>query len=738
MYKRLTEIKKRRANLSSLGVAKIDRSALSLGGYTHFVVGIGIENENKADFVEVPGQESQVKVEYKFPGVLPSIKKKSTVLDPISWAEDFRSFLEACPIEINPYELIVGDAHWNMWTLTGRKFPISAKLAYLRKKANDLGADGVGWSRNSPDFGIGLTLGWDSILKKIKKYSVEFAKEGRDKETEYLKAAQITCKAMIDLIKRYADKAKSLSESETNIDIRKQYLKVATACKNISKNPPSNFYEALLWINFYILVDRSVIGPCAGYGRMDIVLEDFYYQDIEKNRITGGEAQELVAEFILKRPYWYGIGGRDKDLKDATNEVSWLFLNACDMSEEFVNLAVMWHEDIDKNFFKRACEIILKKGSGTPMVMNYDVARSSLINYGIDLEDAWNVSYNGCAWYSVPGKEYLCGDISGINLTVCLMNALKLAFKVKINNFEELWEFFSLEVEEAIKALKDLMDNELSFFPKIWPEILPSLLSYGCIERGRDITDLGVKYNFPTVQFMGVSNASDSLIAIKEVIFEKKMASLDLLEKALKNNFENDEFIRNHLLNSPKFGNDNDKADDMITKIIKMFRSKLAKYKSRNGFNYRPAMWSHLGHVYAGKLVGATPDGRKEGEPLAQGPNPMHGKNISGVTATARSMSKLEPSNLLECPYQLELDPSFFGSKNKIELMNSIIISCLKMGISQINVNIFTVDMLKNALEKPEKYKNLMVRVTGFSARFVDLNKENQYEVMHRYRQLNQ
>jgi len=736
MYKRLENIKKRRAKISSLGAAKLDKAALTLGGYTHFVVGIGIEDESKAEFVEVAGQESQVKVDYPFSGKFPSLEKKQITLDPVSWAKDFDSFLKACPVEVEPYELIVGDAHWNMWTLRGRKFPNATKLVFLRKKAKDLGADGVGWSRNSPDFKIGLFLGWGGLLNKIVKQSDKFSQTGREKEVEYLQAAKMTCKAMTDLIKEYAKKAKSLSEREQDVEIKKIYKKVAKACENISTSPPSSFYEALLWISFYILVDRSAIGPCAGYGRIDMVLTPFYYKDIESKRITKEEAQELVAEFMLKRPYWYCIGGRDKNQRDATNEVSWLFLNACDMIQEFINLAVMWHKDINKEFFRRACEIELKKGSGIPMLMNQDVMIKSVINYGIKEDDAWNVAYNGCAWYSVPGKEYLCGDISGINLSICLMNALDLAFKVKVSNFDELYDLFSLEVEEAIKALKDLMDEELEQFPKIWPEILPSLLTYDCIEKGRDITNLGAEYNFPTIQMVGTSNVADSLLAIKKIIFDKKIISLETLEQALNDNFDGYEHVREYLLNCPKFGNDNDEADDMVINVVNLFREKLSKYKSRNGFGYRPAMWSHVGHVYAGKFIGATPDGRKAEEPLAQGPNPMHGRNINGITATARSMTKLEPDKLLECPYQLEIDPSLFISRDKVKIMEDIVTSCFKMGLVQVQANIFTLENLKEALKKPDEYRNLMVRVTGFSARFVELNRETQEEIMHRYRQV--
>ncbi|MCL5072176.1 MAG: hypothetical protein M1308_14995, partial [Actinobacteria bacterium] len=734
-YERFEKIKKQRAKISSFSTSKFDKPAVTLGGYK-LNVGGGIYDESKAEFVEVGNQDASVVVDYPFPGKFPSLEKKQIILDPISWAEDFSSFLKACPVEIEPNELIVGDGHWIIWNLKGRKFYNATKLAFLRNKANNLGADGGGWGRACPDFNIGFSLGYEGILKKIEKYSDKFQQQGKEKEVEYLQAAKMSCIAMSDLIKEYAKKAKSLFESEQDVEIKKIYEKVAKACKNICTKPPTSFYEALLWISFYAVISRSAVGLCGGLARLDTILKPFYDKDIESKRITKEEAQELVAEFMLRRPLWYSIGGRDKNLKDATNEVSWLFLNACDMFHGFTNLGVLWHEDINKDFFRRACEILIRRGEGTPMLMNQDTMIKSVINYGIKKEDAWNVAYNGCAWYAVPGKEYRGGDNAGINLSKCLMNALDLAFKISISSFDEIWDLFTIEVEEAFKALKDLVDEQYEQVPKIWPEIPHSFLAYDCIEKGRDITDLGVKYNSPTIQAMGLSNTSDSLVAIKKKIFEDKAFSLDDLQKALKNNFVGYKDIYEYLLNCPKFGNDDDEADSMAINVVNLFRETISKYKTKDGFSYKPALWSHVGHVYSGKIIGAMPDGKKAEEPLAQGPNPMHGRNTNGVTATARSMSKLEPEKLLECPYQLELDPSFFASSaDKPKQMDDLVTSCFKMGLSQVQGNIFTVEQLKEALKNPAEYRNLLVRVTGFSARFVELDKETQAEVIHRYRQ---
>lgn len=738
MYERFEKIQKQRAKFSAMSTSMFDKQAVTLGGYKDSPPGGGIYDKSKAEFVEVANQNSQVIVDYPFPGKFPSVEKNQVVSDPISWAEDFCSFMGAYPVVIEPYELIVGDPNFWSWDLNGkrREFLNKTKLAYLRKKANDLGADGGGWGRPCYDFNIGFSLGYEGILKKIEKYSDKFKQQGKDREVKYLKAAKMSCEAISSFIKGYAKKAKSLSEKEKDPEINKIYEKVAKACENICIKPPSSFYEALLWISFFAMISRTSVGICSGLARMDTVLNPFYEKDIKSKKITKEEAQELVAEFMFRRPLWYCIGGRDKDYKDATNEVSWLFLNASDMYQGFMNLGFMWHEDINKDFFRRACEILIKKGEGTPMFMNQDVMIKSEINYGVKKEDAWDVAYNGCAFWGIPGKEYRAGDIAGINLSKCLMNGLDLAFKVNIRSFDELWDLFSIEVEEAFKALKDLTDEQFEQVPKIWPEIPHSFLTHGCIEKGRDVTDLGAEYNMTTIQAMGLSNTSDSLVAIKKKVFEDKVFSLDDLEKALKSNFFGYEGIREYLLNCPKFGNDDDEADNMAVKVLDLFRETISKYKTRDGCIYRPALWSHIGHVYAGKIIGAMPDGKKAEEPLAQGPNPMHGRNTKGVTATARSLSKLQPELLMECPYQMELDPSIFASAvDKVKLMQDILTSCFNIGLVEVQGNIFTVDMLNEALKKPDEYRNLLVRVTGFSAHFVELDKETQAEIIHRYRQ---
>jgi len=481
------------------------------------------------------------------------------------------------------------------------------------------------------------------------------------------------------------------------------------------------------------MIERMELGG-NGYGRLDQLLYPFYRKDIEEGRITREEARELLAELFLKYPTYYSLGGRDKDGKDATNEMSWLVLEAYDMVGGTSGFGVLWHSDIDKDFFRYACDILARHGTGSPALVNQDVMRESEIKYGVKEEDAWNVSYSGCFWYCIPGKEWCTHDMQAVSGIKCLMNALDVAFQRKINSFEKLWQLFGIELDKAVQAMKELTDWQFKKIPYVYPEIVTSLMTHDCIENGRDITDCGTPYNTTVVQFQGVANVVDSLIAIKQLVFDEKRISFDELEKALAANFEGYEGIRQLLLNLPKYGNDDERVDEMAKRVADLYRETLARYKNCKGFAYRPAFFSWAGHAYAGETVGATPDGRKAGEPIAQGPNPMHGRNTNGITATAKSVLMLDFKKNAGGPLQLELDPSILELEDPAGFIENIVVPYFKMGGVHVFINVVSTETLKKAMEHPEECEDLVVRVTGFSVHFVQLDRKIQEEIIARTR----
>ncbi|MCL5985181.1 MAG: pyruvate formate lyase family protein [Actinobacteria bacterium] len=505
-----------------------------------------------------------------YKGRIPSLGKQN-ILDPYSFADDYEALLEYSPAEIYPYENIVGEFHWSLFSLRPLRYPNQIELTWLRKEANEHGSDGAIFAHTCADVSIGLTIGWKGVLDNIKNSCEKFQKKDKKNEIVYLNALEKTCKAIIGFIWKHSEKAKVLAEQKDDEEQKNRYIKISQICEKIAIEPPSTFHEAVQWLHFYVMVERMWAGS-NGYGHIDWYLYPFYKRDLEEGRITHDEAVELIAELFMKSSQFYSLGGRNKDGTDATNEVSWICLEAYDMVSGINNFGVMWHSGIDKNFFKYACDVVMRHGTGSPALVNYDVMRKSFAHYGVDEEDSWTVAYSGCYWYCIPGKDYNLNDMSSVNILIAFQNALRIAFEEGIRSYDELWELFCYELREAARTLKNLLDAQYRLQFQVCPEMTSSLMTHGCVENGRDYTNCGVRYNMTTVQMEGLANVADSLAAIKKLVFEEKKITLDELKAALDANYECYEVIRQMLLHSPKYGNDDDYVDRIAVKIVDQYK----------------------------------------------------------------------------------------------------------------------------------------------------------------------
>ncbi|MDD3699568.1 MAG: pyruvate formate lyase family protein [Atribacterota bacterium] len=676
----------------------------------------------------------QVKSDKEFPGGKFPSEKHGFSWDPINWAQDYDHLLKYNGAEICPDEKIVGEIHWILEEF--RNFEWPSEVDPLGAKAVELGAGGWARSHTCVDLDYGLKKGWSGVLQDIRKRKNDFEKTG-GRELEYLQAFEMVVISIMAFIKNHSKRANELAENETDEEAKANYLEISRICEKISDNPPDTFREALQWVWFYVLADR-VMTHANGYGRLDQVLKDYYFKDIEDERLSRDEARDLIAELWIKYSgTYFSLGGRDQDLNDATNELSWVCLEAFDMIGGMNTFGVMWHSDINKEFYEYACDVLARLGQGAPALLNYDVMRQSFINSGVREEDAWNLAYTGCHWYCLIGKEYSLHDTSEIILVKCLLRALKAASQKPVNEFDELFEILKNETTKAAKAMKMLTDAQCRLQPLIWPELVSSVLMPTCIEKGRDVTDCGVPYNSSTVNIVGFANVVDSLYAIKKYVFEEKRITIQELLEILKNDYEEYEDLRQSILHLPKYGEDNDEVNEMVLKVVKLVKDLLGNMKNCKGFAYRPSIFSWMNHVYAGPEMGATPDGRKKEEPLAQSPDPMHGRNREGLTATAKSLALLGFDGLVGGSWHMEIDPSIFRGSYEdkhFKLVEDISTSYFKLGGVHIVLNIVSRKELEKALAQPENYGHLIVRVTGQPAHFVNLDRKIQEEIIERTR----
>lgn len=670
---------------------------------------------------------------YPYVKEMPS-KVSGYAYDAKNFAVDYAFFLDHSPVAIHPYERITGEFYWQLDEARFFKYP--EENQELGFKARTVGAGGMSFTHTCPDLSIGLKLGWTGLLDKIRFYKEKYEAFDNKQSVAYLEAAEIVCESVIRYIKRYAEKAQELADKEIGIVLKETYRIVAQNCLDLSSKAPTSFIEAVQWINFFQIAER-IIGHGNGYGRLDLLLIDFYRNDLEKGLITKDTARDLIAELYLKYGgNYFSFGGRNEDLKDATNEVSWIGVEAYDMLGGYNQLGVMWHSDIDKDFWQYACDVVGRHGCGAPTLVNYDVMRASELRSGYKEADAWNIAYSGCQWYCSVGKEYSDQDTNSLVLLQPLQQTFDYAETNQITCWDEFYGKFSEKLDITIDALVDFKNNTYKWQPKVWPEIVTSFCMHGPIENGRDVTDVrAVANNYTSVNVLGVPNVADSLFAIRELVFKHKRYTLHELHEALQSNWAGKEIMRQEFLNLPKFGNDIDSVDTLTIELATLVREKLENRHNMKGFHFRPSLFQFMGHTYAGPMLGATADGRKAEEPLAHGMNPMHGRNKEGILPTMRSFTKLNYAEYQGGSFQIELHPSFFPDViPRGSFVGAFADHFFESGGVQINLNVVDSQTLKDAMHHPDKeeYKNIVVKVTGYSAHFVFMDRQFQEEFIQR------
>lgn len=677
----------------------------------------------------------RVDVGTPFPYVdeMPS-RKNGFAYTQLNWAKDYAFFLDHSPAEIYPDETIVGEFHWQLDE--ARKFAYPDEVTESGFELRGLGAGGTSLAHTCPDLSIGLSKGFAGLQQDVIASKEKWETYKNDTRIHYLKAQMLVTDAIIRYVKRHEEKATELAKAEKDADQRTRYKKIAMNMKQLAVGRPETFEQAVQWILMFQTVER-LNGHGNGYGRLDLLLIDFYRADIEKGILTKEEARNVIAELYLKYGgNYYSFGGRTKEGLDATNEMSWVGLEAYDMVGGYNHLGVLWHTEMDENYYAYACDVLTRHGCGVPTLVSYDVLRDSELYSGYSMEDAWNVSYSGCQWYCSVGSEYSDHDLNSFVLPAPMQRAMKTAEEMDFTDFEEFWKAYEAEVEKTAQALAAFKNKVYKWQDRVWPEMVTTLCMKDTIEKGLDVTSVGGPHNaFTSVNVLGVPNVVDSIYAIKKIIFEQKLYTMAQLNRAIAENWKDNEIFRQTMLMQEKFGNDLDGVDEIYIRVADNIRETLEEQRNIKGFNFRASLFQYMGHTYAGPIIGATPDGRFAEEPIAHGCNPMHGRNTEGITATAKSLLKVPFTKYQGGSLQIEIQPKFFdGKEHKSEYIEKFSKAFMKNGGVQINFNIIDLQKLKDAIDHPEDPENadIVVKVTGYSAHFVVMDKEFQKEFVAR------
>ncbi len=586
---------------------------------------------------------------------------------------------------------------------------------------------------------------------------------------EELKAMEISIDAIISFANRHADQLKSLAKKEVNPERKKELEDMASVCRRVPAKAPEAFHEALQYYWFIHLGVITELNPWDSFnpGRLDQHLYPFYQKEISEGTLTKERAVELLQAFWIKfnnhpAPPKVGVtaqesntytdfalinlGGVKPDGSNAVNELSYIIL---DVIEEMRLLQPSSMVQVSKknpeSFLHRALKIV-KTGFGQPSVFNTDSIVQELVNQGKNIVDARNGGASGCVETGAFGTEsYILTGYFNLTkvLDVVLHNGidsqsgkligLKTGEPKDFNSFDDLLEAFNKQLKYFID-IKIIGNNIIEkMFATYLPVPFLSILIDDCISNGKDYNSGGTRYNTSYIQGVGLGTLTDSLTAIKHQVFDKKKITLEDYILALDNNFEGFDDLQHELIyNTPKWGNDVQYADANAVKIFDMFYDSVNGRPTPRGGKYRINMLPTTCHVYFGSKINATPDGRNARQPLSEGISPVQGADVNGPTAVLKSAAKIDHIRTGGTLLNQKFSPQFFEDEEAISKVGSLVRGYFKMDGHHIQFNVVSADTLRDAQKHPEKYRDLIVRVAGYSDYFNDLGIDLQNEIIRR------
>lgn len=612
---------------------------------------------------------------------------------------------------------------------------------------------------NQTDKGQGhIIMDFPGILSRgIGNYLILLEKKiSEEPDNHFYQAGKVVFTAMKDHFIRYAELAEESSRSEKDQQRCRELQTIAKMCRKLSNEKPDSFYEALqlLWMTSIVGQYESNASSLS-LGRMDQYLYPFYQMSLQAG-VDEKFLYEVLGDFYIKTNdvvllrskssakcfagfptgYTVVLGGLDELGHTSVNSLSFVML---ELYHEILlpqpNLSVRMNELIPRRFLLKIVETI-RLGTGIPQLFNDEVCVPAFLSKGVSLDDARDYATVGCVETSIPGKTYGLHDIALFNLLrIMELSMYELRADTELT-YEQLVETIEKKIDYYVELVvkgSNIVDLGHRHYA---PTPFLSVLIDDCLAKGKDVTEGGARYNFSGVQGIGEANLSDSLYVIKKMVFEKKEMSFSQLVEALEANFSGEYAdLQTHVIQDfEKFGNDDEELDIIAAKLFRHYAKELEKYENVRGGKFIPGAYTVSAHIPLGEAVGATPDGRKAQEQLADGGlSPMVGRDHLGPTAVLKSVSKLDNyltvnGSLLNLKFQ----PNTLKGQQGLNKFADFLMAFTKLKIQHVQFNVQSKETLLEAQKHPEKYSGLLVRVAGYSAFFVDLNKQIQDDIIAR------
>ena len=630
---------------------------------------------------------------------------------------------------------------------------------------------------------LGVTPNWGSLLRKGLKGVKAEMKEESDKvsmgsleglkKKEFYKAAIISLDALVALSHRYAALARAMAEKEGDPKRKKELGRLAEVCEWVPENSPRSFYEAMqfVWMVNYASGMEQYSSSAHTPSRWPMYVSPYYLRDKEEGKITPEEAAEIIecylikhlegGLFVAKTQYRINsgqtgqqitIGGLNEQGDDATTELDYLILDAQEKLQIVQpTLSLLYHDKLSEDFLLKAAEVVRETGLGQPAFFNNEIAmQRHLFHYpGISMSEAWVVGHSGCIQTLIPGRT--AGVWEGNfympkMLEIVLHNGkdplgglqvgLKTGELEDFDTYEKLHDAIRKQLEYHIKLVREFDQLALALEAEIYPVPFQSACMDDCIKSGLSIQDGGLTYSCLGTWAIGTVDLGNSLAAIKKLVYEEKKITLRQLKEALDADFEGDGYdkILRMCLVAPKYGNDDPYADSIVREWFDIYYEEHQKIPNYLGRTPIPHAISLSSHYNGGRLCGALPSGRKAGIPFTDGTvSAFPGTDTHGPTALVHSAARAVPTiKYGDNHFNMKFHPSALEGREGLKKLLALTKTYMDLGGSHVQFNCISGDTLKEAKLHPEGYRDLVVRVAGFSAFFVHLDEGIQDEIIRR------
>jgi pyruvate formate-lyase/glycerol dehydratase family glycyl radical enzyme len=584
-----------------------------------------------------------------------------------------------------------------------------------------------------------------------------------------LEAMAICADALIRFAARHAERARELAQQETDPQRKTELEHIAEVCSHVPAHAPRDFWEALQYYWFVHLGVTTELNTWDAFnpGRLDQHLQPFYERGLDDGTLTREQAEELLQCFWIKfnnqpAPPKVGVtaaesgtytdfaqintGGVKADGSDGVNEVTYLLLDVIEAMRLLQpSSSVQVSKKNPDRFVKRAARII-RTGFGQPSVFNADLIVQELVRQGKSVIDARNGGSSGCVEVGAFGKENynLTGYFNMPKILEITLNngvdprtgrriGLETGDPTRFDSFEALFEAY----EKQLRYFIDIKSRGNQVIERLYATYMPapflSLLIDDCIATGKDYHDGGARYNTTYIQGVGLGTITDAMTAIKCHVFDQKTVSMEVLLAALRDNFAGNERMRQLLLNkTPRYGNDDNYADGVMTALFDVYFQAVDGRPNTKGGTYHINLLPTTVHVYFGSVIGATPDGRRAGEPLSEGISPVQGADRCGPTAVIKSAAKMDHARTGGTLLNQKFTPQLLHDEVGLDKLVQLIRTYFKLDGHHIQFNVVDAATLRAAQRSPDQYRDLIVRVAGYSDYFCDLGQALQDEIIAR------